>query len=75
MGRRHYSVSDYSEVHLMLFKANSFTLKLLNHLLSEIGLFTLHNCCASCSLGYYKSKLEFKSRLPIPEFFGYQCIP
>ena len=27
------------------YKANSLTIKLLNRLLSEMGLFTLHNCC------------------------------
>ena len=40
-----------------------------------MGLFTLHNCCASCSLDYLKSKLESKGRLPIPEFSGYDFIP
>ena len=39
-----------------------------------MGLFTLHNCCASSSLDYLKSSLESKSRLPIPEFSGYLCI-
>ena len=37
------------------YKANSCTIKLSNDLLSEMGLFTLHNCCASCSLDYLKS--------------------
>ena len=39
-----------------------------------MGRFTLHNGCASCSMGYLKSLLEFKSRLLIPEFSGYHCI-
>ena len=30
---------------------------LLNHLLTENGLFTLHNCYVSCSLDYLKSQL------------------
>ena len=38
-----------------------------------MGLLTLNNGCASCSLDYFKSYLEFKSRLPIPEFSGYHC--
>ena len=32
------------------YKENSFAIKLLNYLLSEITLFTLHNCWTSCSL-------------------------
>jgi len=44
IGRRHYS---NSEVHFMLFKANRFTWKLLNYLLSAMSLFTMHNCCVS----------------------------
>jgi len=39
-----------------------------------MGLFTLDNCCASCSLDYLKSYLESKSRLSIPEFSGYYCM-
>ena len=31
------------------YKANSFTRCLLNHIFSEIGLFTLHSCFVSCS--------------------------
>ena len=38
-----------------------------------MGLFTLHNWCNTGKLDYLKSKLEFKSRLPIPEFSGYHC--
>ena len=37
------------------YKANCFTSKLLNQILSEMVLFTLHNCCASCSLGFFTS--------------------
>ena len=37
------------------YKQNSFTIKYLNHLLSEMVLLTLHNCCASCSLDHLKS--------------------
>ena len=40
----------------------------LNHLISLIGLFTLHNWC-----GYLKSFLKSKSRLTIPEFYGSYC--
>ena len=29
---------------------------------------------ANIAVFILKSKLEFKSRLPIPEFFGYHCI-
>ena len=32
----------------------------MNHLLSEMGLFTLHNGCASCLLDYSKSFLSLK---------------
>ena len=38
-----------------------------------MGLFTLKNCCVSCSLDFYKLKLDFKSRLSIYEFSGYYC--
>ena len=31
------------------------------------------NSCVSCSLDNLRYKLEFKSRIPIPEFSGYQC--
>ena len=41
--------------------------------LSELGLFTLHNCGASCSLDYLQSKLKFKSRHSSPEFSGSLC--
>ena len=56
------------------FKANSFTRKLLNPLWSKRSLLTQHNCCASRSLNYLKSYLEFMSRLPIQEFSGYHCM-
>ena len=49
----------------MLFKANSFTWKLLNYLLSKMGLFTLHimhNYCVLSSMRCSKSYLEFKSQ-------------
>ena len=36
-----------------------------------MGLFTLLNSCVSCSLDNLRYKLEFKSRLTIPEFSGY----
>ena len=38
-----------------------------------MGLFTLHSCCALCSLDYLKPLLESKSRHPIAEFSGYHC--
>ena len=38
-----------------------------------MGLFTLDICCATYSLDCLKSKLEAKSRLPIPEFSYYHC--
>ena len=38
-----------------------------------MDLFTLHNCRISCSLDYLKSKLEYKGRLPILEFYGSHC--
>ena len=38
-----------------------------------MGLFTMHNCCASCLLDYLKSEIKSKSRLPIPQFSGYHC--
>ena len=34
-------------------------------------LLILHNCCVPSSLDYFKSSLECKSSLPIPEFSGY----
>ena len=46
-------------------KTNSLT-KLINYLLSEMGLLTLHNYCAACSLGYLKSERSNRS-LSIPE--------
>ena len=56
------------------YKANGFTSNLLNDLLRLWGLFTEHNCSASCSFDYFILEFEFKSRLPIPEFSGYHCI-
>ena len=53
----------------MLVKGKKFYYKFLNHLLSEMGLFTMHNFCISCLLHFLKPLIEFKSRLPIPEFF------
>ena len=41
------------------FKANNFISNLLNHLRLQ-SLFTLYNCCVSCSLDYWKSKLSLK---------------
>ena len=55
------------------YKAKSFICDLLNHLFSELGLFTLHNCCVLCSLDFLKSQLESNSRLPILEFSVYHC--
>ena len=54
----------------MLLQSNSFTIKLLNNLSSEMGLFTLLNCIVPyVQLDYLKSYiLESKSRPPIPEF-------
>ena len=46
----------------------------LNHILSEMGLFTLHNCCASCSSDGFKSSLKSKSWLPILDFTGYLIL-
>ena len=39
----------------------------------KMGLFTMQNCCLSCSLDYVKSKLESKSRLTILELSSSQC--
>ena len=39
-----------------------------------MGLFTLHNYCVPFLFDYLITYLEFKSRLPIPEFSGYHCI-
>ena len=36
-----------------------------------MGLYSLHNCSVSCSLDFFKLKLDAKIRLPILEFFGY----
>ena len=52
------------------FKTNSLARKLLNHLLSEMGLFTRHNCSVSCSLNYlfiteFKVDFLFQSFLDI----------
>ena len=55
---------------LCCYKANSSTTKLLNHLVRKMCLLTLHICCALCSFGYLKSKLDSKSRLPISELSG-----
>ena len=35
------------------YKANSFIRRLLNHLFSEMGVFTLHNCCVSYSMDFF----------------------
>ena len=56
------------------YKVNSFTRHLKNNLFCEMGLFTLHNCCFLWSLAFLKLKLDFQSRLTIPEFSGYYCI-
>ena len=48
------TVEQKDDIKLVLQRKNSFT-KLFNYLIREIGLFTLHNCCASCSLDYFKS--------------------
>ncbi len=63
------SVADEDDIKAIInyiwccYKANSFTNYLLNHLLSEMGLFTLHICCVSSSLAilksYIKSKVDF----------------
>ena len=42
------TVEQKDDIKLVLQRKNSFT-KLFNYLIREIGLFTLHNCCASCS--------------------------
>ena len=55
----------------MLLQSKKLSRKLLKHLLSELVLFTLHNCC---SLMFIEFKLESKSRFPIPEFSGYHCM-
>lgn len=41
-------------------KANRSIVKLLNHLFSYMGLFTMQNNCVSCFLDYFKAKLESK---------------
>ena len=59
------------EVYLCIWyclKENGFTSNLKNHILSEMGLFILHNCCVSRLLDYLTSLLEHKSRLPTLEF-------
>ena len=45
---------------------------LVKHFSIKIGLFTLHNCCGSCSLEYLNSYLEPESRHPIPEYVSIQ---
>ena len=40
------------KVNLILLQSNLVTSNLLNHLLSEMGLCSLHNCCVSCWLKY-----------------------
>ena len=47
---------------LCCYKVNTLTSQLLNHLLHEMGLLTLHNYCVSCSLKYYNKwsqKVDF----------------
>ena len=39
-------------MYLMLLQRNRSTSNILYRSLSEIGLFTLHNCCVLCSLDY-----------------------
>ena len=56
------------------YKANSFTRHLKNYFFCEMGLFTLHNCCVSWLLNFYKLKLDSQNRLTIPEFPGYHCM-
>ena len=53
---------------MMLKSANRFTTNLLNHLLSEYDLFTLHNYSVFCSLGCLKSKFEPKVVFQIQSF-------
>ena len=57
-------------MYLLLFSSKyeflSFTSGLKINLLGEIGLFTLHHCCFSCSLDYFKSY----SRLHSLQFYG-----
>ena len=55
-------------------RANGNRADVIAPLLSKTGLFTLLHCYVSCSMRYKNSQLEFKSRLPIPEFSGYHCI-
>ena len=55
------------------YKANSLTSNLSNPFLTKLGLFTLNNCCVSCSMKYLKQWPAFKSRLPILKFEGYHC--
>ena len=60
MTLKHYlSASRY------YYKENIFASNLLNHLLSEIGLFTPHT----------SYKFNYKSRLPFPQVSGSPCFP
>ena len=51
------------------YKSDSFTICLFNHVLSEMGLFTLHNCCGPYVLDYSKFLIESKSRCTYSRIF------
>jgi len=51
-----------------------FLVTFLNHFLSEMGLCSLHNYDVSHYLDYLNAYFEYKSRLPIPEISGSNCI-
>ena len=51
-----------------------FLVTFWNHFLSEMGLFPLHNYGVSYYLNYLNAYFEYKSRLPIPEISGSNCM-
>ena len=53
---------------LCCYKASINDSKLSNHLLSEMGLFTLHNVYVLCPLDYLKLILEYRICFFIPKF-------
>ena len=65
---------DINFVFFSSYKANSCTCQLINNLLDEMALFSLGDCCFSCTLDTLKSQLGSKSGLPIPELSGVHCI-
>ena len=53
---------------LLHYKANRDISNLLNHLVREIGLFTLHNCCVLYSLDIFKVNWSRKVVFPFHIF-------